>query len=268
LFSGVVPYPSTIGDCTTDHFCIYLPGTEQATPPHRYSESSKSKLLGSELLLYSSEVALPLEFTVDPDTQKPGLLDRGNCLLVEVNWYCRGCVGTGEVDKFTLFWSKLYPLCSSPLAIDLPGALKVPVSRLCIPAEHEEVQVVSEADCNKACMITELGIETDSIEEEEDRREQCRNRIILQNPRAYNTRRSCYLPPRFPLGLRTVALRLTILSSSSEGSYRPEYNPPRPLPCLLLKPTSAHYAYCPIGSTCRLTHTSVLSGHIDSIIQA
>jgi hypothetical protein len=92
-----------------------------------------------------------------------------------------------------------------------------------------------------------------------------RNRIILQNHRAYNTRRSRYLPPRFPLGLRTVALRLTILSPSSEGSYGPEYNPLRPLSCLLLKPISAHYAYCPIGSTCRPTRASVLSGHIDSV---
>jgi hypothetical protein len=74
-----------------------------------------------------------------------------------------------------------------------------------------------------------------------------------------------YLPLYFPLGLRTIAFRLTILSPSSEGSYRPEYNPLYPLPCLLLKPISAHYAHCPIGSAYRLIYISVLSGHIDSI---
>jgi hypothetical protein len=165
-------YPSTIGDCTTDHLCIYLPGTEQAIPLYRYSESSKSELLDSELLLYSSKVALLLEFIVDLDTQKPGLLDRGNYLLVEVNWYYRGYIGIGKVDKFTLFQSKLYPLYSSLLAIDLLGALKVPVSRLYIPAKYKEVQVISKADYNKASIITELGIETSSIEEKENRREQ------------------------------------------------------------------------------------------------
>jgi hypothetical protein len=131
-----------------------------------------NKLLGSELLLYGSKVTLPLEFTVNPDTQKPGLLDRGNYLLVEVDQYCRSYMGTGEVDKFTLFWSKLHSLYLSLLATDLPGTLKVLASHLYIPAEHKEVQVVSEADYNKAHMITELGIETGSIEEEEDRREQ------------------------------------------------------------------------------------------------
>jgi hypothetical protein len=167
-----VLYPSTIGDCTTDHLCIYLPGTEQAIPLYRYSESSESELLGSKLLLYSSKVALLLEFTVDLDTQKPGLLDRGNCLLVKVNWRYRGYIGTGKIDKFTLFWSKLYPLCSSLLAIDLPGALKVLASRLYIPAEYKEVQVISKADYNKASIVTELGIEISSIKEEENRREQ------------------------------------------------------------------------------------------------
>jgi hypothetical protein len=116
-------------------------------------------------------VTLPLEFTVDPDAQKPGLLDRGNYLLVEVDRRRRSRVGAGEVDKFTLFWSKLHSSCSSPLATDLPGALEVPASRLRILAEREEVQVVGEADCNKARMITELGIETGGVEEEEDRRE-------------------------------------------------------------------------------------------------
>ena len=172
LFSGVVPYPGTIGDSTADYLCVYLPGAEQAIPPRGHSESSESELLGSKLPLYSSEVTLPLEFTVNPDTQKPGLLDRGNYLLVEVNQYRGSRVGTGEVDKFTLFWSKLYSLCSSPLATDLPGALEVPASRLCIPAKGKEVQVIGKADCNKASIVPELGIETSSIEEEENRREQ------------------------------------------------------------------------------------------------
>jgi hypothetical protein len=123
-------------------------------------------------VLYSSKVTLLLEFIVDPDTQKPGLLDKGNYLLVEMNWYYRSYIGIGKVDKFTLFWSKLYSLCLSLLAIDLPGTLKVLASRLYIPAEYKEVQVISKANYNKAYMITELGIETSSIEEEENRRKQ------------------------------------------------------------------------------------------------
>jgi len=73
-------------------------------------------------------VALPLEFTVNPDTKKPGLLDWGDCLLAEANSYRGHCMYTGKVDKFTLFWGKLYALCSSLLAVDLPGTLKVSVS--------------------------------------------------------------------------------------------------------------------------------------------
>jgi hypothetical protein len=64
-------------------------------------------------------------------------------------------VCTGEVDKFTLFWGKLYALCSSPLAIDLPGAFEVPVSRLCILAKGQEIQVISETYCNKTGLVTE-----------------------------------------------------------------------------------------------------------------
>jgi hypothetical protein len=92
-----------------------------------------------------------------------------------------------------------------------------------------------------------------------------RNRIILQNYTVYNIRGSSQLPPRFPLGLRTFAIWLTISSPSSGGSYEDRYNPPRPLTCLLLKPTLAHYANCPISSACRLTRASVLSGHINSV---
>jgi hypothetical protein len=42
-------------------------------------------------------------------------------------------------------------------------------------------------------------------------------------------------------------------------------HPPRPLPCLLLKPISANHANCPICSPYRPTRASVLSGHIDSV---
>ena len=115
LFSGVVLYPGAVGDSTADYLCVYLPGTEQATPPRGRSEPSESELLGGKLPFYSSEVTLPLEFTVDPDAQKPGLLDGGNYLLVEVNG-CRGsCVGAGKVDKFTLFWSKTPFLVFEPI---------------------------------------------------------------------------------------------------------------------------------------------------------
>jgi hypothetical protein len=85
LFSGIVLYTSAIGNSAIDHLCVYLSGIEQAIPSCGYSEPSKSKLLGSKLLLYSSKVILLLEFIVNPDTQKPGLLDRGNYLLVKIN---------------------------------------------------------------------------------------------------------------------------------------------------------------------------------------
>jgi hypothetical protein len=54
--SGVVPHSGT-----THHFCVYLPGAEQAAPPRGRSESSEGKLLGGELPLYGIEVTLPLE---------------------------------------------------------------------------------------------------------------------------------------------------------------------------------------------------------------
>ena len=56
---------------------------------------------------------------------------------------------------------------------------------------------------------------------------------------SYKIREGRYSPPRFPLGVRTFAQRLTFSSASSEGSYGPEYNPSRSLTSLLLKPTSA-----------------------------
>jgi hypothetical protein len=85
LFSRVVLYPSTISDYIIDYLYIYLSSIEQAILLYRYNKSSKSKLLGSKLLLYSNKIALLLEFIIDLDTQKLGLLDRGNCLLIKVN---------------------------------------------------------------------------------------------------------------------------------------------------------------------------------------
>jgi hypothetical protein len=116
-------------------------------------------------------VALPLEFTVNPDSKKPGFLDWGDRLLAKANWRRGRCVYTGKVDKFTLLWGKLHPSCSSPLATDLPGAFEVSASRLCILTEGQEVQVVGEADCYETSLVVELSVETRGVEEEEDRRE-------------------------------------------------------------------------------------------------
>jgi hypothetical protein len=60
----------------------------------------------------------------------------------------------------------------SLLAIDLLDTLKVLVSCLYISAKYKKVQIISKADCNKAYIIIELGIETSSIEEKEDKRKQ------------------------------------------------------------------------------------------------
>jgi hypothetical protein len=60
----------------------------------------------------------------------------------------------------------------SLLIIDLPGAFKVLVSHLYIPAKYKKVQVISKADYNKASIVIELGIETSSIKEKENKREQ------------------------------------------------------------------------------------------------
>jgi hypothetical protein len=128
LLGRVVPHSSTISHSTTDDFCVYFSGTEEATPLHGHGEPSEGKLLGSELPFYSVKVALPLEFTVDLDTKKPGLLDWSDRLLAKVN-SCRGyCIYTGKVDEFTLFWGKLYALCLSLLAIDLLDTFEVLVS--------------------------------------------------------------------------------------------------------------------------------------------
>jgi hypothetical protein len=70
-------------------------------------------------------VALPLEFTVNPDTKKPGFLDWGDRLLAEANLCYRHYTYTGKVDEFTLFWGKLYTPCPSLLATGLPGTLEV-----------------------------------------------------------------------------------------------------------------------------------------------
>jgi hypothetical protein len=166
-----VPHSSTISYSTTDDFCVYFSGTEQATPLHGHGEPSEGKLLGSELPFYSIKVALPLEFTVDPDSKKPGFLDWGDRLLAEANWRRGHCVYTGKVDKFTLLWGKLHPSCSSLLATDLPGAFEVSASRLYILTEGQEVQVIGEADCYETSLVVELSVETRGIEEEEDQRE-------------------------------------------------------------------------------------------------
>jgi hypothetical protein len=129
---GVVLHSSTISHSTTDDFCVYFSGAEQATPPHGRGEPSEGKLLGSELPFYGVKVALLLEFTVDPDAKKPGFLDWGDRLLAEANWRRGRCAYTGKVDKFTLFWGKLYAPCLSLLATDLPGTFEVPASLQCI----------------------------------------------------------------------------------------------------------------------------------------
>ena len=62
-----MPHSSSIGYCTADNLYIYFSGMEQAIPPHRHSEPSKGKLLGSKLLFYGVKVALLLKFIVDLD---------------------------------------------------------------------------------------------------------------------------------------------------------------------------------------------------------
>jgi hypothetical protein len=89
-----------------------------------------------------------------------------------VYWRYRSYTGTGKVDQFALFRGKLHSLYSSPLAANLPGAFKVPASLLCVLTKGKEVQVICEADCNKAGLVAELSIETSGIEEEKDRGEQ------------------------------------------------------------------------------------------------
>ena len=81
-------------------------------------------------------------------------------------------MGTGKVDQFALFRGKLYSSCSSLLATNLLGAFKVPACLLCVLAKGKEVQVICEADYNKASLVTELSVKTSSIEEEKDKGEQ------------------------------------------------------------------------------------------------
>jgi hypothetical protein len=88
-----------------------------------------------------------------------------------VNQYYRSYIGIGKIDKFTLFWSKLYLLYLSLLITDLLDAFKVPVSHLYILTKYKKVQVISKANYNKANIVIELGIETGSIKEKENRRE-------------------------------------------------------------------------------------------------
>jgi hypothetical protein len=60
----------------------------------------------------------------------------------------------------------------SLLIIDLLGAFKVLVSHLYIPAEYKKIQIISKANCNKANIIIELGIETSNIKKKENKRKQ------------------------------------------------------------------------------------------------
>jgi hypothetical protein len=116
-------------------------------------------------------VAFPLEFAVNPDAEEPSLLDRRYNLLIEVNWRRRSGAGASKVDEFTLFGSKLHSPRMGPLAARLPSGFEVSAGRLCILTERKEVKVVGKADCNKAGVVLELGIEACSIEEEENGRE-------------------------------------------------------------------------------------------------
>ena len=75
LLGRVVPHSSTISHSATDDLCVYFSGTEQAIPPRGRGEPGEGKLLGSELPFYGIKVALPLEFTVDPDSKKLDFLD-------------------------------------------------------------------------------------------------------------------------------------------------------------------------------------------------
>jgi hypothetical protein len=86
----------------------------------------------------------------------------------------------------------------------------------------------------------------------------------LQNCEVYNTRESDKPPSTLPPSGQGCCPKAHYFPPGLEGSYA-QYSPPRPLPCLLLKPTSAHHANCPIGFACRPTRASVLSGHIDSV---
>jgi hypothetical protein len=86
----------------------------------------------------------------------------------------------------------------------------------------------------------------------------------LQNCEVYNTRESDQPPSTLPPSGQDYCPRahyILLVQRDRTG----QYSPPRPLPCLLLKPTSAHHANCPISFACRPTRASVLSGHIDSV---
>ena len=109
------------------------------------------------------------------------------------------CAGTGKVYQFALFWGKLYSPCLGPLVTGLPGAFEVPASLLCVLAEGKEVQVISKADCNEACLVTELGVETSSVKEEEDRGE----RRTLGDPSSDVVRR-CRLAVEVEAGCAAV----------------------------------------------------------------
>jgi hypothetical protein len=90
-------------------------------------------------------------------------LNRGYDLLVKLNWSRWHYTGVGKVNKFTLFWGKLYSSYLGPLATYLPYAFKVAASHLGVLAKGQEVKVVSKADSNESALVLEQGIETGSV---------------------------------------------------------------------------------------------------------
>ena len=75
----------------------------------------------------------------------------------------------------------------------------MPASLLRVLAEGEEVQVICEADCNKAGLVAELSVETSGIEEEKDRGE----RGSLRHPSCDVVRR-CRLSVEVEAGCAAV----------------------------------------------------------------
>jgi hypothetical protein len=84
-FSRIILYTNTIDNSIIDYLYIYLSSIEQAILLYRYNKPNKNKLLDSKLLLYSNKIILLLEFIINLNMQKLGLLDRGNYLLVKIN---------------------------------------------------------------------------------------------------------------------------------------------------------------------------------------
>jgi hypothetical protein len=146
-------------------------------------------LLGCKLPFYSIEVALPLEFAVDPDSEEPGLLDWCYSLVVEVD-RCRWCsAGAGKVEELALFRGKLHSPCPGPPVTRLPRAFEVAAGLLGIFTKGKEVKVVRKSHGYKAGVFLELCIQASGIEEEEYRGEG----RALRHPRGDAVRR-CRFP--------------------------------------------------------------------------